>query len=349
MSYNDKKNDSMEIDDLNIKSHLNTSLDLSGISVSEDLINRTLAAIKEQSVSSQEEGQEDGADKRERKVLPWNKYVRGVAGIAAAAIVAVIGINYINHMPMEKKSEIALDSAMPKSADNNDTGGMQESAAQQTESAEGNDETSASLYNNDQEEQQFTITAEAFLNEGSSDSGSTGDVNLKAAAGLVNGNTEEPKKESAAVEAEEEENREMGSVVVEDQKASSFSSRSEGTIFYSFREIFIPSPEQAQYITISDDRKHTTITLTRPEDIEAFYLAMDSHQFSAEGTDSQADPNYTVEMNSPELGMLYTMEVGSNLTVRYSQGENVVEMIYYAVDDSRFKSELAEFYIEYSE
>jgi hypothetical protein len=345
MSYNDKKNNGMEMDDLNIKSHLNTSLDLSGISVSEDLINRTLAAIKEQSVSSKEEETKDGTDKQEKRVLPWNKYVRGIAGIAAAAIVAVIGINYINQAPMEnKKAELAIDSAMPESATSSTESNM---SSQTVPGGEKMGEDASVLTDGGQEAQkQFTITAEAYAGGEDSGSGVSGDAALNGEAALANENVEAP--EQADIAVSEEESQGITSDENVTQKFSSLARNMEEPL-YSFRDIFIPSPEQAQYITISDDRNNTSVTLTKQEDIEAFYLVMDSHQFSAAGTDSEADLNFTVEMNSSELGMLYTMEVGSNLTVRYTQGENVVEMQYYAVDDSRFKSELAEFYTGYSE
>jgi hypothetical protein len=47
MNNKDKKTN-IKNDELNIRSHLNASLDLNGISVSEDLINRTLEAINKQ-------------------------------------------------------------------------------------------------------------------------------------------------------------------------------------------------------------------------------------------------------------------------------------------------------------
>ena len=46
MNFDKNKSDYSKLDDMNIKSHLNTSLEMSGISVSEDLIQRTIQAIK---------------------------------------------------------------------------------------------------------------------------------------------------------------------------------------------------------------------------------------------------------------------------------------------------------------
>ena len=86
MNYNGKdKNDKIELDELKIKSHLNTSLDLIGISVSEDLINRTLAAIKEQALSGEDEVTQTSIMKPTKKIIAWNRYIRGFAGVAAAA------------------------------------------------------------------------------------------------------------------------------------------------------------------------------------------------------------------------------------------------------------------------
>ena len=47
MSF-DKKSNKFDLDKLNLKDRLNASLENEGISVSEDLINRTLNAIKNQ-------------------------------------------------------------------------------------------------------------------------------------------------------------------------------------------------------------------------------------------------------------------------------------------------------------
>ena len=39
MNFDDKEKEQLDFEQLNIKSHLNTSMELKGISVSEDLIN----------------------------------------------------------------------------------------------------------------------------------------------------------------------------------------------------------------------------------------------------------------------------------------------------------------------
>ena len=88
MSFNDEKKGNNELDSLNLKSHLDTSLEQSGIRVSEDLINRTLEAIKQQ---SQNNNLLDIRNEKTKKSIPWSRYIRGVAGVAAAALIIFIG------------------------------------------------------------------------------------------------------------------------------------------------------------------------------------------------------------------------------------------------------------------
>jgi hypothetical protein len=332
MNNNDNKNDKLELDELNIKSHLNTSLDLSGISVSEDLINRTLAAIKEQSVSSKDEVTKTSTTEPTKKIIAWNRYIRGFAGVAAAVIIVAIGFNIIQQMPIGmKKSEKA---AMPElTSMDNSTDMVAESAP-----AEENQIFDANVAMEKPDEIQYSIMAEAgALEEESKD----------LTDGEDSSNLAEADETELADGNGSSEGTSANSVPI--QEFSALSRNSDEMITYSFREIFVPTPEQAEYITISDNRNNTSITLTQIEDIKEFYIIMDNHQFTGTGNDSLIDPNYTVEMNSPELGTLYTMLVGRNLTVRYTQGESTIENIYFAIDDAVFKQDLEKFFVEHSE
>ncbi len=335
MNYNhDNKKDKNELDELNIKSHLNTSLDLSGINVSEDLINRTLAAIKEQSVSGKEEEKETSPITPERKIIAWNRYIRGFAGVAAAVVIVVLGYNLVQQIPIGMKS--AKDSAMPELTASQDS--STEVPASDAASAEESQTFDANLAMEQSDDIQYTITAEA---------GALAEESKAEASG--GGSSDSALADEAEMTAANEASGDTTRSMVPTQEFAAKSSNSDDLITYAFRDIFVPSPEQAEYITISDNRNNTSITLTNADDIEAFYIIMDSHQFTGTGDDSLINPNYTVEMNSPELGTLYTMLVGSNLTIRYTQGGNTTEMVYYAVDDAVFKQELEEFFYEYSE
>lgn len=88
-----------ETDDLKIKAHLDASLDKKGISVSEELISRTLAAIKADSQKA------DGARDRDadnRRLIPWNKYIFAFARVAAVVMIVAAGYAIIRNIPAKK-------------------------------------------------------------------------------------------------------------------------------------------------------------------------------------------------------------------------------------------------------
>lgn len=86
MSFDDRQEKYIDIEDIDIKSHLNTSLEAEGISVSEDLIKRTLEAINKQ------KDKERGVEKS--FVFPLRQ-VRTLVAVAAAFLVLVVGFKAI--------------------------------------------------------------------------------------------------------------------------------------------------------------------------------------------------------------------------------------------------------------
>lgn len=90
-----------EKNDRKISSQLNSSLEDMGISVSEDLINRTLEAVKKQEaapIKTEKDGQEESisfGNRTKKKAISWYKYARIIAGAAAAVFVVVVGWNAI--------------------------------------------------------------------------------------------------------------------------------------------------------------------------------------------------------------------------------------------------------------
>ncbi|MDF2511016.1 MAG: hypothetical protein K0S04_882 [Herbinix sp.] len=149
MSENKNYNGNISFDEWNIKSHLNDSLDLSGISVSEDLINRTLLAIKQseiQAVSEVEESQTEndairqttgtnlgqtGYTKDEpasnKKVIQWNRYIRAFAGVAAAVVVVAAGYGlasngaFSGNKTATESKDMAYDTTATKEAADENT------------------------------------------------------------------------------------------------------------------------------------------------------------------------------------------------------------------------------------
>jgi hypothetical protein len=336
MNYNDKKKDDLEMDELNIKSHLNTSLDLSGISVSEDLINRTLAAIKEQPVENKDP--KLGSEQLGKKIIPWGRYVRGFAGVAAAVLIVAVGYNVIKQEPFGSKKDGAstktemqdktmVGTLSEEETNQNFSASSTEEAATSETAKEDSNDNSAEIAATDVTEEktaiQYTITADTFTEDaGSGVSGSEGE------AGSL---TEE-----------------AGSTEPAKPKLSASLRNSNGADFFSFREIFLPDPTTAEYITITNEANQTSITLTDQEEILDFYTVMDTHQFTS-GVENSANQNYTVELKSPEPEALYTLFIGDNLTVRYLEGDAVVENSYDAVDKVLLKQNLDELYQKYSQ
>lgn len=103
------KHNNIEFDDMMLKSHLNASLDKDKINVSEELINRTLAAIKSQ--QSSQDSLTNNHSPSVNRVVPFSRYVRSFAGVAAAALILVVGIGAFMTLGGAKKD-------MEKGSDN---------------------------------------------------------------------------------------------------------------------------------------------------------------------------------------------------------------------------------------
>jgi hypothetical protein len=330
MNYNDKKNDKLEMDDMKIKSHLNTSLDLSGISVSEDLINRTLEAIKKQPV----EQQESQIKKVEttKKVIPWNKYVRGFAGVAAAVLVIVAGYNLLSRGQMKyNKEDNSADSSVAEeyntmeaeTEEAADKDMSLSSAMESTSADEGTEDTTftdsneqlAVTENGIQASRKYTIAADISIEMDE-------DKSVTGSDGVAAGGAGSIEPESPALR------------------------NSDGVILLSFREIFLPDPAQAEYITISDDVNNTSITLVTPEEILEFYTMMDKHQFTySDGISSEQ--NFTVEVKNPIPETLYTMTIGETIIIQYNSGDTVSESRFGSTDAVLLQQNLEDFYQKY--
>lgn len=122
MSYKDQKTN-IELDDMNIKLHLNTSLELNDISVSEDLINRTLNVIK--NMETGEERIKKASVLPINNAIPWNRYIRNFAGVAAAALIVAVGFNLLS-TGSKKMDMSTTDSAAPEMASESKAGDMEQ-------------------------------------------------------------------------------------------------------------------------------------------------------------------------------------------------------------------------------
>lgn len=112
MEKNKKIDSRIDIENLSLKDHLNTSFDIDKITVSEDLIARTLKAVKE---SETQEVLVSQKNEIKKKQFP----VRQVASAAAVVVLLLIGMNVLqNGLPRNSKNntQISSDSMSAESA-----------------------------------------------------------------------------------------------------------------------------------------------------------------------------------------------------------------------------------------
>ena len=398
MKYNDNKKDNIEMDDMNIKSHLDTSLDLSGVIVSEDLINRTLEAIKKQSTGQTNlEESKEASTTGTKKVIAWNRYVRSLAGVAAAVIIVAAGYSFLSGNYIGEKS--SKDSATPQMSENmttsttdstqqndkiynagiesqtgdtsanlfdaHDDSGTAVADSTQPIASEPNDMTTATA----ETTPQFTIVAgtsakdatespdnDTSLRKTDSDTLTSTDMAAKeveasdatnslakdADAG-VSGTTTATTIQATMANVSGDG---LTGVPAADNQSSPANKTVEGVIL-TFREIFLLEPENAAYITITDQVNGTVITLTDQAAIQDFYTVMDKHQFkySAEASTEQ---NYTVELSNPQQDTTFFMTVGEHITVNFSDKDTTSQSIYDAVDGALFTQDLMSIIVKYN-
>ena len=354
MKYNDtnKDKDNVELDDMDIKSHLDASLDLSGISVSEDLINRTLAAIKKQETEQQKTEQQEGlgglvpASGKEKKVINWGRYVRGFASVAAAAVILVAGYHILNNTGMKKDSNMestsTADNGTFDTAENSiySSLGVEEDLKMQDAAVEEPKEDMATTSEATTEmAPQFSIAAGVVEDKEKTDA--YGSVPSEVAPSITSssastdevivGVTEPSSAGNTSFKVNEQEGTKKAGIV--DTKLT-------------FRNIFLSEPEKAEYITLMDHINGVTITITEQSDIMDFYSLMDKHQFTY-GSEGSGDQNYTVEIGSPEVDTTYVMTIGKLITVSYTDQVSASQSIYDVVDKELLTQDLSNFMAKY--
>ncbi|HPU63565.1 MAG TPA: hypothetical protein PK304_05375 [Mobilitalea sp.] len=101
MSF-DKKSNKFDLDKLNLKDRLNASLENEGISVSEDLINRTLNAIKNQKADELDHVKENKKNNKPAFII---RKTRILVSAAAAVIILLVGMSAVRLMSSNKKAD----------------------------------------------------------------------------------------------------------------------------------------------------------------------------------------------------------------------------------------------------
>lgn len=309
MSYKDKKNNNVEYDDMKIKSHLNTSLDLSKINVSEDLINRTLEAIRQQPVNSEEKNNTINTLDQRKKVIPWGRVVRSVAGVAAAGLVIFVGLSLLELPGARKDSKTEMTA--PESSD----------------------------IAMDQAKEEYTaLSEEESTNMAATDIQK--DIGVKEDAA-----TEYTIMGSGAENTEMKDTADAKMAEPSDTSAVT----TEILAQFNFEAISRIAPEQLESLTITSNKSGAAVTLTNQIEILDFYNRMNQYTFTytEEGV-VNPNYSVELITPLPEQA-LYTLEVGERITVRYLFGQEESESFYLPSDYEGFLSELENFFKDYSE
>ena len=313
MSFDQKKNGYREIDELNIKSHLNASLEEDGIRVSEDLINRTLEAIRMKSqdpvapIASEQERQADS------KVIPWFRYARYFAAVAAAGLILVLGVNSLGQVGRKDgKSETAKDIANSVAYDTSTKG----SAPQEAGSLE---------------DGKLTMEYAAKHQESAPEMEDNGADADYAADAAESPNSSMMKEDSVGITSTFEPSSEE---YVEGDRG-----------LLSFRDICPILSENTETISLIGKSDQGEKTISSREDIDNFYLLMETYAF-AEGDSTEGEVLFTVNIHTSD-GMLTLWLKEGNLVTSYTGGDALIENIYQTADYQQLLLNLEEWYNKY--
>jgi hypothetical protein len=331
-------------DDFHIKSHLNTSFELRGIKVSEELIQKTLKAVREADQS--ESGKASVSSINEHSKRPtWIRYSRLIAGAAAAVIVMAVGINYLSGSakydsksmdtaPMSEES--TANSSMTAGSADMASGGAEadavpkakefartEDADRATDNADENnsgalkDGSDASADQSDSQIMYSTASADlagATESEDDSSASSSGDT----------ATTEVPEDNATADSGTASDARHELAAIYGDEIS---------TDSLQFKDIFPALQEEISSINIMDNTNNKETRITSQEDIGEFYKTMDQQMFTL-GTKAGSNLRYTIGVIGLQKQELFSMKIGDTVTVSSSINEVISESIYSATDST---------------
>ncbi|MDF2541100.1 MAG: hypothetical protein K0S47_818 [Herbinix sp.] len=331
MSFGHKDTDINRLDDRKIKSHLNTSLEKDGISVSEDLINRTLEAIRKQENTPKE-------DIIPQKVArkPWSRYVRSVAGVAAAAVVLLVGYQAYSYLGAGSHKE--------------------ESAGNSTDSAQYAADEAAEDMNTTMITEEAPMTAseketeeaQLYTIEGTADNAASteaaDDVVPMESADQVGKSANDTGAGTDALVAPTTDTVITGEADVLDRNAGITN-----PVGVTFNDICILTAENVKELTLTN-QEGVQVILTEKEDIDAFYELMNMYSYTNDETVKiPLKHDYKIDLKAKDnLTMNYSIRVADGLEVTYSNDTSDTINNYTITDREGFLNNLGEFFNQYN-
>lgn len=295
MSFDQKKRSNIEVDEMNIKSHLNTSLETEGINVSEDLINRTLEAIRNNNDEDLEV---------KKPPVYMSRRVRTLVTAVAALLVLAVGINAIRlNIPMGMKS----DNASPEDAKEYIMDGATMDSAEEDLAI-------------------FEITEESSYEVQESDSYGTIAQDNKVDSDI---SIDDTAKAGAYKSDTSTESR----VEVEDNRLLT-SQR----YMMTFTDMVSIESDSVTSITITSTVNNNEKVITNHEQIQSFYMMMDSHSYQA-GDIEDTKEVYIIDIISGDIdGCITVREL--DIIVELTSKDTVSRSIYTVSDHSKFIEDL---------
>ncbi|TAH73835.1 MAG: hypothetical protein EWM47_02195 [Anaerolineaceae bacterium] len=268
MSFEPKKRNEIEMDKFNIKSHLNRSLEAEGISVSEDLISRTMDAIKLQEAKDLDKNKDNNKDNLVyKKPIFIYRHARTLVTVAAAVLILVVGINAIRMFaPL----------------------GMKKDMAKSENSASYDDAGTTEIYQTKNAPKEDSGVPDMDTSDGlQSDTKFTGGIAEDDSADLV----ENEQFVDMFVESKSEDHAEISSA--DNDRLTSLGEE------LTFVDITFIEATDVNQITITSKTTGEIKTISNQEQIDNFYVVMEKHGFRP-GTEDDIAAQYVIMLNSDE-------------------------------------------------
>ncbi len=338
MSFDQKKSDSIEIDELNIKSHLNTSLDIEGISVSEDLINRTLEAIKKQpqpapapfdAAPAAGKGEPMNITEQ-KKVITWTRLIRSLTAVAAACLLIFIGMKSLDFSKKDATKDSARNTELSLTYGIAGNGKSAEAPQRASDTAAGSKASDADS---------GSMAFDAAVQEGEQQTQLKADED-KAKVDIAANSTE------ADSSTKQDNSLTMG-IASTGEAATAPKEESAYSDIYtlSFRDICPIIPEAVESVSITETLTDNSVFLSDNTDISEFYALMELNSF-AEGSESSGVSYYIVKISSEGAAFAITVEDNYILT-SYSFGEEKTDSRYVTGNHQQLLQDLGVFYSKF--
>lgn len=317
MSFSHRENN-LEKDDMNIKAHLDASLDMSNILMSEKLISRTLDAIKKMEQETAEPASGWNADD-ERPRYSWPGFAKGIASVAAALLILAVGINAFRMMQTSTKDDASSESKI---------GAGQ--LAYDEESAD------SDMLDGAESSVQFST--------------SSGDAAYEAEDEIKGEEAGNNMKAAQAPEADTETDMDMGYAISDELEEGSGAMRStvaKEEAYLNFYDICPVLNNNAEAASISKAGESSPIMILEGAGIDELLKLFEGYNYIAT-VDMPDTELYTIDITGGGSGCTVIINEIS-VTVVYTSGNDIIEGSYSISNSEQLLSELKDMFDNYDE